>query len=111
MIQLFKSSPDKKKFITFLKTHCQQERNYLKLTNDIYKQIVFKDNISSFIESIKPHYHKSKQFYLERKLTYSRFITIIRHICKQLDITYTSTMRYANSSYRIDYLIYLQDTD
>tara|TARA_X000001036_G_scaffold403899_1_gene410808 strand:+ start:730 stop:1065 length:336 start_codon:yes stop_codon:yes gene_type:complete len=111
MIQLFKSFPDKEEFIKFIKTHGQQERNYYKLTNDIYKQIIFKNNIDSFLESIKPHYHKSKQFYLDRKLTYPKFVTLIRHICKKLNITYTSTMRYANSTYRIDYLIYLQDTD
>jgi hypothetical protein len=108
MLQLFKSSPNKEDFIDFIKTYCSKERNYYKITNDVYKQLIFKDAIAPYLEKILPHYHTSKQFYITRKLSYSRFITIIRHICKQLDITYTSTMKYANSSYQIDYFIYIQ---
>jgi hypothetical protein len=107
MIQLFKSVPEKQDFIDFIKTHTNKERNYYKITNDVYKQMVFKDVITPFLDKIKPHYHLSKQFYVDRKITYSRFITIIRHICKMIDITYTSTMKYSNSSYQIDYFIYL----
>ena len=107
MIQLFKSQPNKEAFIEFIKTHTNKERNYYKVTNDIYKQMVFKEVIAPFLETIRPHYHISKQFYLDRKMTYSRFITVIRHICKFLDITYTSNMKYSNSSYQIDYFIYL----
>ena len=84
-------------------------QNYYKVTQEIYKQIIFKDALQPYLETIKPHYHKSKQNYVTRKMNYSRFITVIRHLCKLLDITYTSTMKYSNSTYRIDYLIYLND--
>ena len=108
MIQLFKTTPSKDEFITFIKEHCVKEKTYYKLTNDVYKKIIFKNVLEPFLLTIKPHYHKSKQKYIERKMTYTRFVTVIRHICKILDITYTSIMKYANSSYRIDYYIYLQ---
>ena len=111
MIQLFKSSPDKEYFTNFIQTHCHKERNYYKLNNDIYKQMVFKNIIQDFFNEIRPHYHISKQIYLDRKMTYTRFITIIRHICKKLDITYTSVMKYSNSTYQIDYLIYYKSED
>ena len=107
MIQLFKTAPDKESFIEFIKTHATKERNYYKLTNDVYKQMIFKEVIPAFLDKVKPHYHLSKQFYITRKISYSRFITIIRHICKMIEITYTSTMKYSNSSYQIDYFIYV----
>jgi hypothetical protein len=107
MIQIFKTIPSKEGFINFIKIHTNKERNYYKITNDVYKQMVFKQVITPFLETVRPHYHLSKLFYINRKMTYSRFITIIRHICKIVDITYTSNMKYSNSSYRIDYYIYL----
>ena len=108
MIQLFKTIPSKDDFISFINEHCVKEKTYYKLTNDVYKKIIFKNELESFLSTIKPHYHKSKQKYVDRKMSYSRFVTVIRHICKLLNITYTSIMKYANSTYHIDYYIYLQ---
>lgn len=109
MIQLFKTYPNKENFIEFIKTHFVKERNYYKLSPVVYKQISFNNELQPFFDSIKEHYHTSKQTYVSRKMTYSRFVTIIRHICKLLEITYTSTMKYFNSTYQIDYLIYIKD--
>jgi hypothetical protein len=109
MIQLFKSYPNKPEFITFIKTHCIKEQKCYKLSQEIYKQILFKNALQPYIDTLKSHYHISKQTYITRKMTYSRFITIIRHLCKLLEITYTSTMKYSNSTYQIDYLFYLND--
>ena len=41
MIQLFKSYPNKDEFILFIKSHGHKEQNYYKLTQEIYKQIIF----------------------------------------------------------------------
>ncbi len=109
MIQLFKSYPNKNDFITFIKAHCIKERTYYKFTIDIYKQLLFKNLLQPYLEIIKQNYHLSKQCYLTRKMTYSRFITVLRHLCKILNITYSSTMKYSNSTYQINYLIYLDD--
>lgn len=108
MLQLFKSTPNKDSFINFIKEHCIKEKTYYKLTNDVYKQIIFKEKLEPFLSTIKPYYHKSKQTYVDRKMSYTRFVTVVRHVCKILDITYTSIMKYYNSTYRIDYYIYLQ---
>ena len=109
MIQLFKSYPNKDDFITFIKTHCLKEKKYYKLTQDIYKQILFKNALEPYLHTIQSHYNKAKQIYVTRKMNYSRFVTIIRHLCKFLEITYTSVMKYSNSTYQIDYLIYFDD--
>ena len=67
---------------------------------------MFNDTISNFIEECKPYYHLSKRIYLERKLTYNSFVTIIRQICNFNKITYTSQIKYDKSTYDIMYYIY-----
>ena len=74
--------------------------------NDSYKKGVFNQTISHFIETCKLHYTPSKQHYLERKMTYNYFITILRQICKHNEIKYTSKIIYDKSDYNITYYFY-----
>ena len=76
------------------------------INNNSYKKGVFNDNIIKFIDACKPYYHLSKRKYLERKLTYNSFITIVRQICNFNKITYTSQIKYDKSAYDIVYYIY-----
>jgi hypothetical protein len=77
------------------------------INNNVYKKGVFNDTIKLFILECSPYYHLSKRKYLERKLTYNSFITIIRQICNFNKITYTSQIKYDKSVYDIVYYIYL----
>lgn len=77
------------------------------LNNNSYKKGVFNNLIVNFIEECKPYYHLSKRKYLEKKLTYNSFITIIRQICNFNRITYTSQIKYDKSTYDIMYYIYI----
>ena len=79
------------------------------LNNNSYKKGMFNNNniITDFINQCIPYYHLSKRKYLERKLTYNSFITIIRQICNFNKITYTSQIKYDKSTYDIMYYIYL----
>ena len=76
------------------------------LNNNSYKKGTFNDTITNFIIQCIPYYHISKRKYLERKLTYNSFITIIRQICNFNKITYTSQIKYDKSTYDIIYYIY-----
>ena len=80
--------------------------NCLVINNISFKKGLFSDSISKFIETCKPYYHLSKRKYLDKKLTYNSFITIIRQICNNNKITYTSQIKYNKSSYEIVYYIY-----
>ena len=71
----------------------------------LFKQVG--DLIDNFINQCTPYYHISKRKYLERKITYNSFITIIRQICNFNKITYTSQIKYDKSEYDILYYIYL----
>ena len=72
-----------------------------------YKKGLFNSVILDFISECIQYYHISKRKYLERKLTYNSFITIIRQICNFNKITYTSQIKYDKSTYNIIYYIYL----
>ena len=111
MSQLFKKLPEKELLISFLLENCIQERNYCKLSPEIYKQIQYKNLIQPFLDKIVNCYHLSKQTYVTRKMTYPRFITILRHICKCYEINYTSVIKYTNSYYHIDYLFYINSME
>ena len=71
-----------------------------------YKKGIFNNLINDFITKCIPYYFLSKRKYLERKLTYNSFITIIRQICNYNKITYTYQIKYDKSDYDIIYYIY-----
>ena len=58
------------------------------------------------IEECKPYYHLSKRKYLEKKVTYNSFTTVLRQICNYNKIIYTSQIKYDKSKYEIVYYIY-----
>jgi len=48
----------------------------------------------------------SKRHYLEKKVTYNSFTTIIRQISKNNMIQFTSQIKYNSSKYNIEYLVF-----
>ena len=83
----------------------KNEKCYI-INNDSYKKGIFNNCILEFLENCKKYYHISKQKYLDRKLSYNMFTTIIRQICNFNNITYTSQIKYDKSKYCIFYYIY-----
>jgi hypothetical protein len=82
--------------------------NYYTLNNGSYKKGIFNGDIQIFIENCKQYYYVSKRKYLTCQLNYNHFVTVIRQICKHLNIKYTSKIKYERSTYDIVYNIYLQ---
>jgi hypothetical protein len=97
----------KEDFLNFLNEFCfiKTEKYYL-ITNDTFKKIKFENKLNFFIEEIKPFYKKSKLHYLTREQTYTTFLTLIRQTCKQLNIMYSSDIKYNKSQYSISYFIF-----
>ena len=83
-----------------LKIH-QLVRNIIKCL-----RLIKENKIPEFLEMCKPYYHISKRKYLERKMSYNNFTTIIRQICNFNKIMYTSQIKYDKSNYNIVYYIY-----
>lgn len=110
--QLFKYKVPKYDFIAFLITCCEidEKNNVYIFSNDAYKRAHLSKTIEPFIDSIIKCYHKSKQYYVSRKMNYTRFVTIVRQICKSNCIPYVSKIRYDRSSYEIVYYICFGNT-
>jgi hypothetical protein len=104
--QIFKNRVPTHIIVELLESICTKNDKYYIMNNDSFKKGLFNDIIPNFFEVCKPYYHISKQKYLERKLTYNSFMTVVRQICKFNKITYTSQIKYDKSEYDIIYFIY-----
>jgi hypothetical protein len=104
--QIFKNKIPNEELIHLLEEiSIKTDKCYI-MNNIAYKKGVFNNAIPRFLEECKPYYHISKRIYLERKLNYNTFITILRQICNFNKITYTSQIKYDKSQYDIIYYIY-----
>ena len=109
MSQIFKTTFPKKIIYDFLKEFCEQTNRFYVFSKTTFKKIKLQspNKLNEFYEKTKPHYFKSKQFYLERDKTYKNFITILRQLTKYHHIPYTSKIIYLKSTYEIKYFIAL----
>jgi len=103
--QLFKKPIPNQLIIDLLDSIAVKSEKCYVLNNNSFKKGLFNNVINRFIDNCKSYYYLSKHKYLERKITYSSFITIIRQICKYNKITYTSQIKYDRSNYDIVYYI------
>ena len=76
MSQIFKKAFEPEIIFNFLKKYSQKE-NYIFLQIS-YKKAVFNKEITEILKFLKDYYHKSKQFYLNRNITYKNPITVLR---------------------------------
>lgn len=101
--QIFKTVPPIQMLFDLFEVICIKEGGTFILTNDGFKKGVFHNLIHPFLTSCTEYYHVSKRFYLERKIAYNSFLTIIRQICNAHKIPFTSQIKYDKSSYNIVY--------
>ena len=104
--QIFKEQVPNELLIKLLDDIAVKTEKCYVINNNSYKKGMFNTIITDFITQCIPYYHLSKRKYLERKLSYNSFITIIRQICNFNKITYTYQIKYDKSSYDIMYYIY-----
>ena len=102
---IFINQIDNNVLYDFLKLHCQVENDYYIFDKLIYKKYHYNNTIVDFIDTIKHIYKPSKQFYLEREMTFNNLLTIIRQICKKNNIPYFSKIKYDKNTYNIIYYI------
>jgi hypothetical protein len=104
--QIFKKDICNEMLFNLLDNICIKNDKHYILNNESFKKGVFNESIQKFLEDCKPYYHNSKKKYLEKKITYNSFITVIRQICNYNKLKYTSQIKYIKSSYNIVYIIY-----
>ena len=103
--QIFKYAVPLEPLFGLLDKICIKEDNTYIFNNNAYKKGMFDNNIPPFLEECKPYYHASKQKYVEKKMTYTAFTTVLRQICNFNHIKYTTKIRYEKSTYEIVYYI------
>jgi hypothetical protein len=104
--QIFKKNIPNEELFKLLETNCMKSEKYFLFNNISFKKGIFNGTIEKFLSYCNEYYHISKKKYLERKLTYNGFTTVLRQICKFNKITYTSQILYDKSSYCIVYFVY-----
>jgi hypothetical protein len=105
--QIFKKNVPNELFFNLLDSVCMKNEKHYTFNINAFKKGVFSNKIQDFLNECGSYYHVSKQKYLERKLTYNTFTTILRQICNFNKIIYTSQIKYDKSSYEITYYIYI----
>ena len=105
--QIFKKNIPNILFFNLLDSICLKNDKHYTLTIDSFKKGLYNEAISKFITECTSYYHLSKRRYLEKKLTYNSFTTILRQICNFNQIKYTSQIRYDKSTYSIIYYFYV----
>ena len=103
--QIFKKCVPINLLFALLDAICEKDDKSYTLTNDAFKKGIYHNMISPFLTSCLEYYHVSKRNYLERKITYNSFLTVVRQICKRNEITYSSQIKYDKSNYSIVYCI------
>lgn len=105
--QIFINTIEYNIFIEYLEKFTIKQKNKYIITPIIFKQAMYNNKIKPFLDYVKPFYHISKQKYVEENISYKKFITIIRQICRSLNIYYKSEIKYTNSKYAINYYIFI----
>ena len=106
--QIFKNSMPTEILFTLLESIAMKTDKRYIFNKYSYKKGLLNNKFTQFLEECKPYYYSSKQKYLEKKITYNSFTTILRQICNFNKITYTSQIKYFKSSYDIEYYIYIK---
>ena len=106
MSQIFKKKVPQSILFDLLDKYSVLNDKYYLINHIFYKKVKFNNGLAEFLEILKPYYHLSKQFYVDRQINYTRFTTIIRQLCKLHELHFTSKILYDRSNYSIDYYIY-----
>ncbi len=104
--QIFRESVPNDHLFELLEKICLKTNQYYLFDINAYKKMVFNKWNEEFCENLKQYYYLGKHFYLDRKMTYNSFTTILRQICKHNTLMFTSKIKYNESKYNIDYMIY-----
>jgi len=104
--QLFKTNIPNKILFDLLEKICIKTDKYYLFDLNAYRKLQFYNYFEEFREQIRPYYNLSKRFYIDRKLEYNSFTNIMRQICKFNNIMFTSRIKYNESKYNIEFLIY-----
>ena len=104
--QIFVKNINLKMLTDFLDVIKEKNKNKYLISPIIYRQAQYNDKVAPFFTEIDEYYHSSKKKYLEN-INYKKFLTVIRQLCRSLNVYYKSEIKYSRSNYEIVYYIYI----
>jgi hypothetical protein len=105
--QLFKENIRINILYDFLEKICVNDNvnHYYIFSKAAFKKAEIYNLLTNFKQVIKPYYHVSKHYYVDRDLSFIRFTTIIKQICNVNNIKIISKIIYNKSKYEMEYYI------
>lgn len=104
--QIFRQPVPASLLFNLLDQICLKTDKYYLIDTNAYRKLIYNNLHNKLADDLAEYYHISKQFYVQRKMTYNSFTNVVRQICKSANIMFTSQIKYNESKYNIDYLIY-----
>lgn len=104
--QIFRTDVPNIVLYNLLEKICLKTDKYYLIDTNAYKKMLFHNYHTQFLSDLRDYYHVGKYFYLNREMTYKSFTNIVRQICKNNTIMFTSKMKYNESKYNIVYFVY-----
>ena len=109
MSQVFKHTFPIDIFYDLLTLVCDKKYDHYAFNMNSFKKMILFDLLDGFLANCKEYYHISKHKYIDRKMTYNNFVTILRQIAKLNQVDYKSNIKYSKSSYNIEYCFYTKE--
>jgi hypothetical protein len=85
---------------------CLKTDKYYLVDYNAYRKFMYMNLYEDFVLDIIEYYYEPKQYYVTREMNYNSFINIIRQISKSNQLMFTNQVKYVESKYCIEYLIY-----
>ena len=104
--QLIKSNIPVHVLLVFLDLYCTRTAVGHTFTKEAYKRAALRGGVRQFTRSLISYYHKSKQYYLTRKQSFATVATLVRQLCRHLEIPYATAVVYRGADYSIVYSLY-----
>ena len=104
--QVFKKNVPISILFALLEQICLKTEKYYFLDLNAFKKLQFHDLFVKFREEIRPYYHVSKRFYIDRDFTYRMFANIVRQLSRMANVRFDSEIKYHQSKYHVDYMVY-----
>jgi len=104
--QVFKKNVPISILFALLEQICLKTEKYYFLDLNAFKKLQFHELFVKFRDEIRPYYHVSKRFYIDRDFTYRMFANIVRQLSRTANVRFDSEIKYHQSKYHVDYMIY-----
>lgn len=104
--QIFKTPIPNHMLFDLLDKICIKYDKYYLFNFCSYQKGIYNNSIPDFLQECTHYYHTAKQKYLNKKQTCNSFITVLRQICNNNNITYKYQIKYDKNNYDILYFIY-----